>query len=233
MAVRLDKYLADNSSASRSEARNAVKNGRVSVDGCVVTRPETKVDERSHVEMDGQTIGGSKFVYIMMNKPMGVLSATEDSSQATVIDLLSDDLKGRGLFPVGRLDKDTTGLMLLTNDGAFAHGVISPRRHVKKRYLAETDGTPTSEDAARFENGITLGDGTVCLPASLEMIGANRCIVTVEEGKYHQVKRMLAACRKPVIRLHRLAIGGLELDEQLAAASYRELTQEELDLIFC
>ena len=232
MAVRLDKYLADNSSASRSEARNAVKNGRVSVDGCVVTCPETKVDERSHVALDGQIIGGSRFVYIMMNKPAGVLSATEDSRQATVIDLLSDDLKGRGLFPVGRLDKDTTGLLLLTNDGAFAHGVLSPRRHVKKRYLAETDGTPTSEDAARFEGGITLGDGTVCLPASLETVGVNQCIVTVEEGKYHQVKRMLAACGKPVVRLHRLSIGGLELDEQLAAASYRELTQEELDLIF-
>ena len=232
MAVRLDKYLADSGKATRSEARNIIKSGRISVDGCVVTRPETRIDEKSLVEMDGLTIGGSKFIYIMMNKPAGVLSATEDSSQPTVTDLLSDDMKVRGLFPVGRLDKDTTGLLLLTNDGDFAHRVISPRSHVKKRYLAETDGTPTKEDSVRFENGITLADGTVCLPASLDIVGENRCIVTVVEGKYHQVKRMLASCGKPVVKLHRLSIGGLELDNQLAEASYRELKPEELNFIF-
>lgn len=232
MAVRLDKFLADCGKATRSEARDMIRNGRISVDGCTVRKPETKIDEKAIVEIDGQVVGGSGYIYIMMNKPAGVLSATEDRSQPTVTDLLSDELKRRALFPVGRLDKDTTGLLLLTNDGDFAHRVISPRGHVKKRYLAVTDGTPSKEDAARFENGITLADGTACLPAALDIIGDSLCIVTVEEGKYHQVKRMLASCGTPVVKLHRLSIGGLELDKQLPEASYRELKPEELSKIF-
>ncbi len=232
MSVRLDRFLADCGKATRSEARNLIKSGRVCVNGFIVTQPETKIDENSLVELDGAAVGGTKFIYIMMNKPEGVLSATGDRSQRTVIDLLSDEIRGRGLFPVGRLDKDTTGLLILTNDGEFAHRVISPKKHVKKRYLAETEGTPTQEDAQRFEKGVTLADGTVCLPASLDILGENLCIVTVEEGKYHQVKRMLASCGKPVKKLHRLAVGGLELDENLVKSSYRELTEKELNSIF-
>ncbi len=232
MAVRLDRFVSENSGSARSLARDMIRRGRVSVDGIVVTRPETKISGSAAVAIDGKALPSSKYIYIMMNKPAGVLSSTQDRQHRTVIDILPDELKVRGLFPVGRLDKDTTGLLILTNDGDFAHSVISPRRHVKKRYLAQTEGTPTQQDALRFEEGLTLADGTRCMPSKLEVIGENLCIVTVEEGKYHQVKRMLAACGTPVKSLHRISIGGLELGNCLAESAYRVLTEEDLEQIF-
>lgn len=228
---RLDKFLAD-SGVSRSEAREMIKQGRVSVAGETVFRPERKVPDDAVVEVDGASVRCDEYIYIMLNKPGGCLSATEDSSQLTVIDLLSAELRRRGLFPVGRLDKDTTGLLLLTDDGDFAHRVISPRRHVAKLYFAQTDGTPTTEDVQRFAKGLTLADGTVCMPARLEVTGEGQCAVTLEEGKYHQVKRMLAACGTPVTALHRASIGALALDPELGPGEYRELLPGEIDLIF-
>ena len=163
-----------------------------------------------------------------MDKPSGVLSVTEDRKQQTVLDLLPPEQQRMGLFPVGRLDKDTSGLLLLTNDGDFAHKVISPKSGVEKIYLAVVDGEPDAADIKAFEKGIVLKDGTECLPAKLELLGGNRCHVTVMEGKYHQVKRMLASRGKPVFELRRLAVGALELGEELGPGGFRELGEEDL-----
>ena len=164
----------------------------------------------------------------MMDKPAGVLSVTEDRKQQTVLDLLPPELKRLGLFPVGRLDKDTEGLLILTNDGDFAHRVISPRSGVEKRYRAEVEGIPDEDDARAFAEGLILADGTRCLPAKLEITGGSVCFVTVMEGKYHQVKRMLASRGKPVRRLRRLSVGELEIGEDLGAGGFRELEENDL-----
>ena len=227
--MRLDRLLSELGVASRSELRNIIRQGRVSVDGAVVTTPEKRVDtEHSKICLDGEVLRWRQFRYFLMDKPEGVLSVTEDRRQPTVLDLLPPELKRLGLFPVGRLDKDTSGLLLLTNDGDFAHRVISPKSGVEKRYRAEVAGVPNTDDVRAFSEGIILADGTHCLPARLEITGENVCFVTVMEGKYHQVKRMLAACGKPVIKLRRLSVGELELGESLEAGGIRELGQEDL-----
>lgn len=231
--VRLDKLLADQGLASRRELKEIIRQGRVTVDGQVASRPERKVDpEESCVCFDGQRIGAAGYHYYMMDKPADVVTATEDREQKTVLDLLPTELRRLGLFPVGRLDKDTTGLLLLTDDGDFAHRVISPKSAVEKRYYAEVEGSLRTEDAAAFAEGIVLRDGTECLPAKLEITGEGQCIVTVREGKYHQVKRMLASRGKPVKKLRRLSIGGLELDETLGPGGFRVLEQEDLCRLF-
>lgn len=230
--LRLDKYLADCGIATRKELRQIIKDGRVSVNGAAQVSPQCKLDpEIDTVSLDGSAIRYEKFRYFMLNKPSGVLSATEDGKQNTVLDLLTPEHKRLGLFPVGRLDKDTTGLLLLTNDGEFAHKVISPKSNVKKRYRAETEGKCTEGDVEAFKNGIVLKDGLHCLPAELE-IAEDCCYVTVFEGKYHQVKRMLASVGKPVTALHRVSIGRLTLDESLGAGEYRELDRDELCSVF-
>ena len=227
--MRLDKLLSELGVASRKELRDIIRRGRVRVDGAVVTAPEQKVDAaRSEVRLDGEVLRWQRFRYFMMDKPEGVLSVTEDRRQQTVLDLLPEELRRLGLFPVGRLDKDTSGLLLLTNDGDFAHRVISPKSGVEKRYRAEVEGVPDERDVRAFERGIVLADGTECLPAKLETTGESMCFVTVMEGKYHQVKRMLAACGKPVVHLRRLSVGALTLDESLAPGGVRELSQEDL-----
>ena len=226
---RLDKLLADMGIASRSELKTIIKSGRVTVDGRAVTQPEAKFDnEACDIALDGNSLTVQKFRYYMMDKPAGVLSVTEDRKQQTVLDLLPPEQQRMGLFPVGRLDKDTSGLLLLTNDGDFAHKVISPKSGVEKIYLAVVDGEPDAADIRAFEKGIVLKDGTECLPAGLELLGGNRCLVTVMEGKYHQVKRMLASRGKPVLELRRLAVGALELDEALGPGGFRELSEEDL-----
>lgn len=230
--LRLDKYLADCGVASRKELRQIIKDGRVSINGAVASSVQLKVDTDSDsVSLDGSDIRYEKYRYFMLNKPAGILSATEDGKQKTVLDLLSPEHKRLGLFPVGRLDKDTTGLLLLTNDGDFAHRVISPKSNIMKRYRAETEGKCTENDVLAFKNGIVLKDGLKCLPAKLE-IAEDCCYVTVAEGKYHQVKRMLASVGKPVTALKRLSIGSLLLDNALSEGEYRELTQDELCSVF-
>lgn len=229
MSMRLDRLLSELGAASRSELRQIIRRGRVSVDGAVVTEPERRVDpEGSEIRLDGELLTYRRFRYFMMDKPAGVLSVTEDRKQKTVLDLLPPELKRLDLFPVGRLDKDTSGLLILTNDGDFAHRVISPKSGVEKHYRAEVEGVPDEEDVNAFAEGLTLGDGTKCLPARLEITGANICYVTVMEGKYHQVKRMLASRGKPVVSLRRLSIGALELDEALGPGGFRELEKNDL-----
>ena len=231
--MRLDKYLADMGIASRKDLKQIIKSGRVSIDGVAVKVPETKLDpEKCSVEMDGECLNYKKYHYYMIDKPCGVVTATEDNKQKTVLDLVSPEMKRMGLFPVGRLDKDTSGLLLLTDDGEFAHRVISPKSCVEKRYYAKVEGQADMEDVKAFEKGIVLGDGTQCLPAKLELLGEGRCAVTVMEGKYHQVRRMLASRGKPVLELRRLSIGELILGDELGSGNYRELSDEELCKVF-
>ncbi len=231
--VRLDKLIADSGRASRREAKELVKAGRVRVDNMIASSAEMKVDgDVSTVYIDGESLDYRKNRYIMMNKPNGVLSATEDSQQKTVIDLLPESLRKQELFPVGRLDKDTTGLLLLTNDGVFSHNIISPKHHIAKVYRAAVTGVLDDDDIAAFEKGIVLSDGTECMSAKLEIERPSVGLATVYEGKYHQVKRMFASRGKHVTALHRLSIGGLSLDQKLRSGEFRELSEEEISKIF-
>lgn len=226
---RIDKLLASTGKWSRREVKDLVRQGRVLAGGRPVLRPEEKLDPAAaRLTVDGQEVDCAPFVYVMLHKPAGLLSATEDPRQPTVLDLLPPELRRRGLFPVGRLDKDTTGLLLLTDDGDLAHQLLSPKKHVDKVYLAQVEGRTDRADAAALAAGLVLGDGLRCLPAGLEPLGdGSQCRVTLQEGKYHQVKRMLAARGKPVLALHRLSMGPLVLDEGLKAGNWRFLTARE------
>ena len=226
---RMDKLLATTGLWSRKEVKEMVRRGRVKVNGTVVPKPEEKADpERDEIRVDGQVVDCAPFVYIMMNKPDGLLSATTDKRQKTVIDPLPEYLRRRGLFPVGRLDKDTVGLLLLTDDGPLGHELLSPKKHVDKIYHARVEGNVDAADVEALAKGLVLEDGLNCLPAGLEPLGdGSECLVTLREGKYHQVKRMLAARGKPVTALKRLSMGPLDLDEGLLPGEWRFLTQEE------
>ena len=228
---RIDKLLSATGRWSRKEVKELVRQGRVQAGGRTVLRPEEKVDPAAlPLTVDGAALDCAPFVYVMLHKPAGLLSATEDRNQPTVLDLLPPELKRRGLFPVGRLDKDTTGLLLLTDDGTLAHNLLSPKKHVDKLYRAQVEGRVDEGDRAALAGGLALGDGTVCLPAGLEPVGdGSVCLVTLHEGKYHQVKRMLAARGKPVVSLHRLAMGPLTLDQGLEPGKWRFLTAQELE----
>lgn len=228
---RLDKLLAATGKWSRKEAKALIKAGRVRVEDRLPKGPEDKVEEGSLVTVDGKPIFTEKYVYLMLHKPAGVISATQDAKEKTVLDLLPKDLRRKDLFPVGRLDKDTEGLMLLTDDGELAHRLLSPKYHVDKRYYARVDGPLGPADAAAFAAGLTLEDGLVCLPAGLEPLGPGECIVTLREGKFHQVKRMLAARGAPVTYLRRVRMGNLTLDPALQPGEYRFLTPEERKIL--
>lgn len=226
---RLDKLLAGTGKWSRREVKALVRQGLVRVDGRLAASAEDKLDPAAAiVTVAGETISLCRFTYVMLHKPAGVLTATEDRKQPTVLDLLPPELRRIGLAPVGRLDKDTEGLLLLTNDGELAHRLLSPKYHVEKRYLARVDGELSAADAEAFARGMTLGDGLECLPAGLELLPGHACIVTLREGKFHQVKRMLAARGAPVLYLKRLSMGPLTLDDSLAAGAYRLLRAEEI-----
>ncbi len=227
---RLDKLLSATGLWSRREVKALVNQGRILADGVPVKKSDEKFDPNYvQIAVDGKIIDCSPFVYIMLHKPAGVVSATEDNRDKTVLDLLPEHLKRRGLFPVGRLDKDTEGLLLLTDDGDLAHQLLSPKKHVDKIYYAQVDGTLTPEDVEKFSQGMILGDGLHCLPAGLEILeGGSAALVTLREGKFHQVKRMLAACDAPVTYLKRLSMGGLQLDEGLEIGAWRPLTPSEL-----
>ena len=229
---RLDKVLAATGRWSRREVKLLVKQGQVRVNGAAASSAEEKLDpETAAVTVGGQTVVLQKHTYIMLHKPAGVLSATEDSRQKTVLELLPPELRRRGLSPVGRLDKDTEGLLLLTDDGELAHRLLSPKYHVDKRYYAEVDGLLGPADADAFAKGMTLDDGLVCLPAGLELCGSGACIVTLQEGKFHQVKRMLAFRGAPVRYLKRLAMGPLTLDPSLETGAFRDLTAAEVSAL--
>ena len=230
--VRLDKFITDTGACSRSQARERIRRGGVRIDGEVVADPARKIDPATDVvTMDGALLGREEHIYIMLHKAAGLLTATRDPHKPTVLDAMPAEWKRRGLFPVGRLDKDTTGLLLLTDDGPFAHRVISPKSHVSKLYRARVDGLPTPSDVEAFAAGIELKDGTQCLPARLEDLGGGMVRVEIYEGKYHQIKRMLASRGLPVLELHRERVGDLWLDPALAPGEYRLLMRAEIERI--
>ncbi|MEG0440831.1 MAG: pseudouridine synthase [Oscillospiraceae bacterium] len=227
---RLDKLLANTGKWSRKEAKDLLKQGRVTVDGALAARPEDKCGETAVIAVDGAPISHSTNTYIMLHKPAGILSATEDRKQKTVLDLLTKPLQKQGLFPVGRLDKDTEGLLLLTNDGPLAHRLLAPKSHVDKVYFTRVEGILSGADCEAFAGGMELGDGLHCQPAGLEILSdPSTALVTLHEGKFHQIKRMLAALGKPVVYLKRLSMGTLALDEELAPGAWRPLTAAEID----
>lgn len=230
---RLDKILVSQGAGSRRDVQKLIRKKSVAVNGSIVTDPALKLDpEAAEITVSGEKIGYRNHVYVMMNKPLGVLSATEDKREKTVLDLLPENLRRRGLAPAGRLDKDTTGLLILTDDGEMLHRIISPRSGIFKRYYARLDALPDEETVKKFEEGVTLSDGTKCLPARLEPVENSSAYVEICEGKFHQVKRMFKACGLTVTALKRLKIGGLELDSKLHEGSWRELTDLEKNAIF-
>ena len=232
---RLDKIIASTGRYSRREVKQLIRQGRIRVDGVAPRSSEEKVDpEAVSITIDGMVLPYQKYTWIMLHKPAGVLSATEDGRGRTVLDLLPEDLRRRNLFPVGRLDKDTEGLLLLTNEGGLAHDLLSPRHHVDKVYYARCDGPLSAEDCRAFAEGMVLEDGTRCLPAGLEILSSgarSEALVTLREGKFHQVKRMLAARGAPVQYLKRLKMGNLTLDSSLAPGEFRFLSEEEVGLL--
>lgn len=230
--LRLDKILAHMGYGTRSEIKKMMKQGLVSVANELIYDPGFKVDpSKQKIMIKGEELHYREYIYLMLNKPAGYVSATEDDREATVLDLLAQKDRLFNPFPVGRLDKDTEGLLLLTNDGKFAHNLTSPRKRVGKRYYALIKGEVNAADQAAFSEGVILGDGYQTLPAHLTILKAaqrSEVEVIIYEGKYHQVKRMFQARGKEVMYLRRLAIGTLELDESLAPGQYRELTDTEL-----
>ena len=228
---RLDKLLAGTGRWSRREVKELVRRGQVRVDGVIAAAAEQKIDPSAAVTVAGETVALGGCTYLLLHKPAGVLTATEDRRQPTVLELLPAEYRRRGIAPVGRLDKDTTGLLLLTDDGELAHRLLSPKYHVDKRYLAQVDGALGQADVEAFAGGITLADGTECLPAELELLPEHRCIVTLRQGKFHQVKRMFEALGKRVIYLKRISMGPLKLPADLKTGTYRALTQAETDML--
>ena len=233
--MRLDKYLVACAVGSRTEVKNFLKSGRVTVNGKKEKSAKLHINEETdEICFDGQKLEYEEFVYYMMNKPQGVISATEDPKHKTVLDLLDDLARSKEVFPVGRLDIDTHGLLLLTNDGQLAHALLSPKRHVDKTYLAQVKGIMIDADIEDFAQGIPLKDFT-CQPAKLELVSIDTekdqslVRVTIAEGKFHQVKRMVAYCGKEVVDLQRLTMGTLILDENLKRGEWRRLTTEELE----
>ncbi len=231
---RLDKIIASQGKYSRSEVKKLVKKGAVSVNGTTVKQYDLKISpESDEITVEGERILYKKHIYIMMNKPQGVISASNDKTQKTVVDLVPDELMRDGLFPAGRLDGDTVGFVLITDDGDFAHRILSPKNHITKTYHAVLQRKITAEDIERFKKGVELSDGTLCLEAELSEIEGDvpMAEIIICEGKYHQVKRMFAALGNKVLKLKRVKMGKLCLDERLSEGECREITSEELALI--
>lgn len=242
--MRLDKYLAQMSIGTRSEVKKFIKSGRVFVNGALASGPEQKVTEEDNVEFDGENISYEKYVYYMLNKPQGVVSATKDNTCRTVLSLITDSTK-KDIFPVGRLDKDTEGLLMITNDGALSHELLAPGKHVWKTYFVRVMGTLQDNEVECLEKGVDIGEDKPTRPAKVCRLAVEDLDITTEnpgypdenesclelsicEGKFHQVKRMLAAVGHPVLYLKRLSMGPLELDPGLTPGEYRRLTQEEI-----
>ena len=233
---RLDKILVSQSVGSRKEVQKLIKSGAVSVNGEICKKIDFKADtENDEITVNGQALNYQKYVYIMMNKPAGVVSATTDNHDRTVIDILPAEFKRKGLFPAGRLDKDTEGLLIITDDGDFAHKMLSPKKHVYKKYVAKVDADITEETIKRFEEGIVFADGTKCMPAKLELeknSDKKTGIVTICEGKFHQVKKMFIYCGINVVHLQRISIGNLYLDGKLPIGCCKMMSNLDKELIF-
>lgn len=235
MEQRLDKLLASQGTMSRNEVKTLIKKGNVKINGEPCLKNDKKVDgERDKIEVCGKLLNFKRHVYLMMNKPGGVVSACRDQNEKTVLDLVPKQYKRKELFPAGRLDKDTEGLLIITDDGDFAHRMLSPNKKVYKLYRAVLDKAITEETVRAFERGVLLRDGTSCLPAKLSRApgGENSVYVKICEGKFHQVKKMFAACGFSVLFLERRAVGGLSLDVNLHKGDCRELSENELKSIF-
>ena len=227
---RLDKIISNRTGISRKDAKAAISSGQVTVSGNIIRSSDFKVSENDEIFLEGKKVSGNAHIYIVLNKPKGYVSATEDPEQKTVIELVPPELFRNGIFPAGRLDKDTTGLMIITDDGDFAHRILAPRKHVPKKYAVTIDLPVTEEMAEGFENGIELSDG-ICKSAKLFKTGEYTCEVTLSEGRYHQIKRMFGCFGAKVTELHRLSMGGFSLPENLLPGECRELTENELSLI--
>lgn len=233
--MRIDKFLSNMGFGSRKEVKILLKSKAVEVNGEIVRDPKIHVNEVADlIAVEGEEVVYSEFIYLLMNKPQGVISATEDKYDKTVIDLLVEEDQHFEPFPVGRLDKDTEGFLLLTNDGKLAHELLSPKKHVDKRYFAIIDGHVTEEDGEAFQRGVMLDDGYMTKPAELAILESgtvSRIELTITEGKFHQVKRMFQSVGKEVTYLKRLSMGPLELDPELKLGEYRPLTEQEIDAL--
>ena len=226
--MRLDKFLCDNNIGTRSQVKEYIKKGQVAINGQTAKRPETKVNEDTDiVTCQGKEIHYQKYVYYMLNKPEGVVSATNDNTAPTVVSLLAVP-EQKELFPVGRLDKDTTGLLLLTNDGALAHDLLSPKKHVDKTYRVRPGKPLSAEDIHRLESGLEIGDDKPTAPAKAVLTEDGDLLLTIHEGRFHQVKRMLQAIGNQVLTLERIRFSSLSLDPALSRGDYRALTEEEI-----
>lgn len=229
---RLDKIIATQLNIPRSLARKHIRWGKVSVNGKTLRDPSLQISSDSEIEYKGETVVYREHIYIVMNKPKGVLSASNDKTRKTVVDLVAEPLKRSGLAPVGRLDKDTTGLLILTDDGEFAHNVISPKKNVIKTYEVSLDGDVTEQMVSGFCEGVVLADGTKCRSAELKKIGENKAEIKISEGKYHQIKRMFGTVGLGVNELKRTALGGFGLPKELKEGESRELREDEISAIF-
>lgn len=228
---RLDKLIASQGQYSRKEVKSLIARRRVTVDGVTAKAPEQKVDaDQSTICIDGTPLTVKRQLYLLLNKPRGYVSSTDDSDGVSVLELVPRELFRQGLFPAGRLDKDTTGMMVITDDGQMAHRILAPKKHVKKRYLVTIDIPPTETMRTRFAEGINLVEG-LTKPAALEIAGEYQALVTLTEGRYHQIKRMFSACGATVTALHRVSMGNLNLPDDLKEGEVRELTAEELLLL--
>ncbi len=229
--VRLDKFLADNGIGTRSEVKKIIKSGQITVNGIAAKDNSIKIDiDKDIIKYKINIVNYRKYIYLMLNKPSGVISATEDKNCKTVIDILPENYRSRGLFPIGRLDKDTLGLLLLSNDGEFAHNTLSPKKHIDKTYYAEFDGILPDNAQELFEKGIELKD-FICKPARLNIISESSAEVVITEGKYHQIKRMFASLGCKITYLKRTAFGEIRLDSALKEGEFRELNKEEMEFI--
>ena len=230
--MRLDKFLTELGIGTRKEVKEIVKKGHIKVNENIAKNSDIKIDENNDkIYLDNELLVYEKFVYLMLNKPAGVVSATFDNRDKTVIDLINE-YKHLNLFPFGRLDKDSEGLLIISNDGQLAHHLLSPKKHVDKTYYVDVEGLVTEDDIQKFKEGITLDDGKLCKSAKLEIIESNnisKCYVTISEGVFHQVKRMFESVNKKVIYLKRITFGNISLDNSLKLGEYRKLTEEEIE----
>lgn len=233
--MRLDKFFSSQNLATRKEVRELIKQGSITVNGCSDIKPEEKIDpEKDEICLNGTSVNYKKYLYLMMNKPKGVVSATNDKSQSTVLDLVPPELFRPGLFPAGRLDKDTTGFVLLTDDGDFAHRILSPKKHISKTYHAVISAPLTDIQMKQFENGLVLKDGFQCLPAKITLLedGEHPLVeIVLWEGKYHQIKRMIGALGEKVLSLKRVKLGNLLLDPDLGEGECREILHKDVEKI--
>lgn len=226
--MRLDKFLCDTAGLTRTEAKNAVKKGQIAVNGQVQKAADFKVKENTDtVTFQGKPLSYAAFHYYMLHKPAGVITATEDKKESTVMDILREE-KVKNLFPVGRLDKDTEGLLLITDDGELAHNLLSPKKHVDKEYLVKVRNSISEEDCRKLSEGVDIGDEKPTAPAKVERVAEKEILLTIREGRFHQVKRMLQAVGNEVLYLKRLSMGSLRLPEDLEKGAYRPLSEEEI-----